>query len=158
MKYFTLLALSLIVALIDQPEAEAKKVAQMPPEDGFSLPWGDFVREETMPGATTKLLATFHIGMRLESFHIPITNCGNDVLAINLKVKGASVSVQSFGARFSDGANREFALSKDYEAGTESGWIDLSLIRVLDQRCPIDVYAKAKSNGAATVLVYGSFK
>ncbi|MGZ3658145.1 MAG: DUF2541 family protein [Bdellovibrionota bacterium] len=150
MKFVQLLAVVPFLALTYLPAAHA--------EDASVLPWNNFIRESTGPQAGAKLLATLHIGSRIEIFSAPVPECASKVRAVELKVQGADVTVQSFGIKFTDGNTKDFTVNKTYKAGTDSGWIDLGMFRMMDQRCPAEIYAKANSTGNATVLVYGDMK
>lgn len=158
MKYLSMLALLPFLALSYLPAAQAKHVSQAPAEDALSLPWNHFVREAVSPIASTRLLATFHIGSRINRYSVALTNCGSEVKAVNLKVLGANVTVATFGIKFTDGTSRDFNVNKTFNAGTDSGWIDLGMFRAMDQRCPAGVYANASSNGSATVQVFGDVR
>jgi hypothetical protein len=122
------------------------------------LPWGDFTREYVAPEAATKLLVTLKVSKTPGTFHIPVTNCGNNIQAVELKVTGADVTVTGFGLKFTDGQSKDFPITKTFAAGTDSGWIDMSMLRQVDPRCPVDIYAKGSSSGNATILVYGQMK
>jgi hypothetical protein len=119
-----------------------------------SLPWNEFTRDVAFT-ENTKLLATLHVGKRETELRIPVPQCAEHIRAIELKVSGADVSVKSFGVRFNDGNSREFSVSDVFKNGTDSGWIDLGMLKRLDPRCPATVFARGSSNGNATVRVYG---
>jgi hypothetical protein len=146
-KFVQLLAVVPFLALSYLPTAHA--------EDASLLPWDNYIRDSVGPEAATKLLGTLHIGSRIEIFSAPVPECASKVRAVEIKVQGADVTVQTFGIKFTDGNTKDFTVNKTYKAGTDSGWIDLGMFRMMDQRCPAEIYAKASSSGNATVLVYG---
>jgi hypothetical protein len=122
-----------------------------------SLPWNEFTRD-AVPTVNTKLLVTLHVGTRESEIRIPVTQCAQHIRAMLLKVTGADVSVKSFGIRFTDGQSKEFAVSETFKSGTDSGWIDLGILKRLDSRCPTTVFARGSSNGNALVRVYGDMQ
>jgi hypothetical protein len=152
-KAIRFLALVPFLALSYLPAAHANEEASL-------LPWNAFrATADVGPESAVKLLATFRIGSRISLYRVPLSNCGNDVQSVNLKVSGASVTVQTFGIRFTDNSTREFNVNKTFNAGTESGWIDLGMFRAMDSRCPAEVYANALApTGLATVQVFGNLR
>jgi hypothetical protein len=108
--------------------------------------------------AAVKLLATIHVGTRVETFSVKVPNCGNDIESVKIVLEDAPVTVQTFGARFTDGTSREFTINRTFRPGTDSGWIRLDLFRSMDSRCPASIYSTASSTGQATVQIYGNLK
>lgn len=141
---FVLLAVVSLPAVAAIPEAN-------------SLPWNEFTRE-AVPTPNSKLLQTIHVGKREGVLSIPVPQCAQQIRAIDLMVSGADITVQSFGIRFVDGQAKEFAVKRNFKAGTDSGWIDLGILKSLDPRCPATVYARGNATGNATVRVYGDMK
>jgi hypothetical protein len=157
MKLVALFALLAASALPAFALLAASALPAFAAEDASTLPWNNFVRDAN-PVAGTQLLATFHVGSRIDTFHIAVPQCASTIAAIDLKVQGAAITVATFGIKFSDGTTKDFNVNKDFADGTDSGWIDLGMFRSMDSRCPAEVYAKASSKGKATVLVYGQMK
>lgn len=111
------------------------------------------------PKAAVVKLATFFITPTPKTYRFNIKNCGKDIKQIKMKITKAGVRVGSVGLMFEDGSRRDFNINKAYEAGTESKWYSLALFRVMDPRCPTQIFADGNSlGGTAKVDFYGTVK
>lgn len=131
----------------DVEATEALQAAFDSTEDGLIQP------------AAVRVIRSVNVGDQLRRFEMNVANCGNDLSQVRVTVENNGVFIQSMGAFFQDGTGQSYNLNRTFNAGYQSPWISLSLIRPAN-KCVTRVFVDARSAGPGApskVTVYGNY-
>ncbi|HEY8278972.1 MAG TPA: hypothetical protein VIH99_05070 [Bdellovibrionota bacterium] len=155
MKKFTMFPLLALLCLPTFPamaeETGTGVLDTLPPEILAGNYQSDMSDEPFLMADQVRLLAVVKIG-KMDTYKIPIQDCGKSLGSVKLQVSEAGIYVDKFGIRFTDNATKDYNVNMNFAVNYDSPWVKLDKYRAMDSRCLAEVYFTARSEGTQSTL------